>query len=307
MPWALGAYLIFTLIRLYGSWRGRLPGWFPTLSVLIDMSLPMLVIWSFHLQYEQPPSFYLKAPTLLYVFIFIAAALRFEARYVAIAGAAAIVGWAVLVVYAVDHQPLAMSATTSAFPTAIPLGPSSTRSSRPPRYHPDPRHRARPGAVDPPSGGHGGARSARFFDKSVAEQIRGRARGGGRPGPGARGGGVRRHPRLHVLGNQLAGRADGVLAVPAAHGAADPAPRHHDKFWATASWQRSARRCRPRPMPPTSCAPSTRSRRCRRLVDRALGRQLAADPRRYGGGGGAPVFGAVGEFERLEYTASASR
>jgi adenylate cyclase len=59
------------------------------------------MIWSFHLQYQQPPSFYLKSPTLLYVFIFIALrALRFEARYVITAGVVAAVGWAAMAVYA---------------------------------------------------------------------------------------------------------------------------------------------------------------------------------------------------------------
>ena len=31
-------------------------------SVVFDMGLLMTLIWSFHLQYAQPPSFYLKAP-----------------------------------------------------------------------------------------------------------------------------------------------------------------------------------------------------------------------------------------------------
>ena len=81
MPYALAAYFGFTVLRLGLAYRGRLPGWLLSLSVVIDMALLMGLIWSFHLQYHQPPSFYLKAPTLLYVFIFIALrALRFEAR-----------------------------------------------------------------------------------------------------------------------------------------------------------------------------------------------------------------------------------
>ncbi|CAN0464810.1 unnamed protein product, partial [Discosporangium mesarthrocarpum] len=83
VPWALVVYLVFTLIRLWASCRMRLPGWFLTLSIIIDMALLMALIWSFHRTYQQPPSFYLKAPTLLYVFIFIALrALRFDALYV---------------------------------------------------------------------------------------------------------------------------------------------------------------------------------------------------------------------------------
>lgn len=104
VPWALVVYLVFTLIRLWASCRMRLPGWFLTLSIIIDMALLMALIWSFHRTYQQPPSFYLKAPTLLYVFIFIALrALRFDALYVILAGATAIIGWGVLVWYAVVY------------------------------------------------------------------------------------------------------------------------------------------------------------------------------------------------------------
>ncbi len=111
-PWALGLYLAFTLIRLIASYRVRLPGWFLTLSVIADMALLMVLIWSFHRTYQQPPSFYLKAPTLLYVFIFIALrALRFDARYVLLAGGTAIIGWAALVTYAAVLDTEGMSIT----------------------------------------------------------------------------------------------------------------------------------------------------------------------------------------------------
>jgi adenylate cyclase len=103
VPWVLAFYLSFTLLRLVLAHRGRLPGWFLALSVVIDIALLMSLIWSFHIQYAQPPSFVLKAPTLLYVFIFIALrALRFEARYVLLTGAAAAIGWLLLVALAVD-------------------------------------------------------------------------------------------------------------------------------------------------------------------------------------------------------------
>lgn len=106
VPWAIGGYLVFTGLRLFLAYRISLPGWFLVLSILIDMGLLFGLIWSFHLQYEQPPSFYLKAPTLLYVFIFIALrALRFRAVYVIVAGAVAAFGWAMLMLYAVSIDP----------------------------------------------------------------------------------------------------------------------------------------------------------------------------------------------------------
>lgn len=106
VPWALAAYLAFTLVRMASSRRGPLPQWLVALSVVADMALLFGLIWSFHLQYGQPAAFYLKAPTLLYVFIFIALrALRFEARFVVLAGLAAAAGWLLLVAYAVLLDP----------------------------------------------------------------------------------------------------------------------------------------------------------------------------------------------------------
>ena len=99
---ALMTYFVFSVFRVWLSYRVRLPGWFLSLSVGADLALLMTVIWSFHIQYDQPASFYLKAPTFSYVFIFIALrALRFEARYVALAGLVSAGGWMLLVAYVV--------------------------------------------------------------------------------------------------------------------------------------------------------------------------------------------------------------
>ena len=106
VPVALGLYFLFTLLRLALAYRRWLPAWFLALSVIIDVALLMLLIWSFHLQYMQPPAFYLKAPTVLYLFIFIALrTLRFEPGYVLLTGLAAIVGWGGLVAYAALVDP----------------------------------------------------------------------------------------------------------------------------------------------------------------------------------------------------------
>lgn len=106
VPWVIGAYTIFTLLRLILAYRISLPGWFLLVSIVIDMALLFGLIWSFHIQYMQPASFYLKVPTLLYVFIFIALrALRFEARFVFAAGIVAAIGWTVLVVYVITVDP----------------------------------------------------------------------------------------------------------------------------------------------------------------------------------------------------------
>ena len=76
--------------------------WVLYLSIVLDMALLLALIWSFHLEYGQPPSFYLKAPTMIYVFIFIGLrVLTFRARYVVVAGLTAAAGWAALAAYAV--------------------------------------------------------------------------------------------------------------------------------------------------------------------------------------------------------------
>lgn len=102
--WALLAYFLFTLLRLALSYRISLPAWFLALSVVADMLLLLGIIWSFHIDYGQPPAFYLKAPTLLYVFLFISIrALRFDSRYVVLAGCAAAAGWLFMIGYAIFY------------------------------------------------------------------------------------------------------------------------------------------------------------------------------------------------------------
>jgi len=105
VPYVLSFYFIFTIIRLILSYRMRLPGWLIGLSIVADMVLLFGTIFSFHIQYMQPPSFYLKAPTVLYIFIFIALrSLRFESRYILLSGLAAIVGWIFMVGYVVYYD-----------------------------------------------------------------------------------------------------------------------------------------------------------------------------------------------------------
>ena len=102
IPVVLGGYALFTLVRLYLSRRERLVPWVIYLSIVLDMAILLALIWSFHLKYGQPPSFYLKVPTMIYVFIFIGLrVLSFRARYVVAAGLTAAAGWAALAAYAV--------------------------------------------------------------------------------------------------------------------------------------------------------------------------------------------------------------
>lgn len=104
VPFALSAYALFTAMRIWLAYSGRLGVWLRSLSILVDMTLLTVTIWSFHLQYGQPAAFYLKAPTFAYFFIFIALrALAFSPGYVLLAGATAAVGWLALLFYALNE------------------------------------------------------------------------------------------------------------------------------------------------------------------------------------------------------------
>ena len=106
-PYTIGLYLALTAVGLAWALTRRLPDWAVYVSIFFDMSILMALIWSFHVQYQQPPSFYLKVPTLLYIFIFIALrALRFRARFVVAAGLMAATGWLAMIAYVVFSDPV---------------------------------------------------------------------------------------------------------------------------------------------------------------------------------------------------------
>ncbi|MGI9390965.1 MAG: adenylate/guanylate cyclase domain-containing protein [Boseongicola sp.] len=101
VPIALAAYFVFTVFRVVLSYRVTLPGWYLIMSIFVDVMLLCGLIFSFHLQYVQPAAFYLKAPTMIYLFIFISLrALRFDPRFVLMAGLISVAGWLAMVAYA---------------------------------------------------------------------------------------------------------------------------------------------------------------------------------------------------------------
>lgn len=101
----LATYGLFCLLRLGLAYARLLRPWMLYLSVVVDIALLMGLIYSFHYKYAQPAVFYLKVPTLLYVFLFIALrALRFEARFVLFTGFVAILGWIGLILYALGGR-----------------------------------------------------------------------------------------------------------------------------------------------------------------------------------------------------------
>jgi len=112
VPWALSTYMGFSLLRIWLAKKRKLADWMLYLSAVVDIALLMGLIWSFHLQYEQPASFYLKVPTVLYVFIFISIrALHFDPKFVIATGLSAAIGWSILVLYVVYGDPADMMLT----------------------------------------------------------------------------------------------------------------------------------------------------------------------------------------------------
>ena len=59
VPWALGVYGAFTVFRLLLAYRNRLGHRMLMVSVVVDISVLMVTIWSFHIQYGQVAAFYL--------------------------------------------------------------------------------------------------------------------------------------------------------------------------------------------------------------------------------------------------------
>ena len=106
VPYVLGAYLMLASVGLVWGWLREPPDWAGYISILFDFCLLYGLMISFHIQYGQPASFILKAPSLLYVFIFIAIrALRFHPKFVLMAGGVAALGWAVVIVYVTRIDP----------------------------------------------------------------------------------------------------------------------------------------------------------------------------------------------------------
>ena len=100
---ALSAYIAFSVVRTWLVMRDRTPGWFVALSICADVSIVIGLIWSFHIEYQQPPGFALKAPTFTYLLVLIVLrALRFEPRYVIAAGLAGALGWGLLTFTAIS-------------------------------------------------------------------------------------------------------------------------------------------------------------------------------------------------------------
>ena len=79
--------------------RGELPERTLTILNVIDVGLLVWLIWSYQYAYQHPAGGILKSPSFDLLLVLVALrALRFQPRAILVTGAAALVGWAALVI-----------------------------------------------------------------------------------------------------------------------------------------------------------------------------------------------------------------
>lgn len=94
-PIILAGFLATTGLRTWFHARPEAKGPDESFWIFADFTFLYLLIYSFHIQYEQGPGVYLKSTTASFAFFLIAIrAVHLELRAVALAGAAAVFGWA---------------------------------------------------------------------------------------------------------------------------------------------------------------------------------------------------------------------
>ena len=98
VPYALAAMCLALAIRVAAlAILPRISRIWAYLSVVMDVSVIIALIWSFHLQYGESLALFLKAPTQLYLFVVIAwHGLTLDPLRVAFAGIMAAAGWLLL-------------------------------------------------------------------------------------------------------------------------------------------------------------------------------------------------------------------
>ncbi len=180
IPCTLAVYALITAGRLALALSGRLTPVLLSVSVVVDMAVLMVTIWSFHLQYDAEAAIYLKAPTVMYAFILIVLrAMRFEVRYVVLAGVSAMLGWLALVIYAVyatDGMHVTHSFAEYATSSAILVGAEVDKAiafAAVTAVLAIAITRARRLMETAAAESHAASELARFFDPEVAGDIRG--------------------------------------------------------------------------------------------------------------------------------------
>ena len=101
----LSLFTIIILFRLWLVYSEQLKAGILGLLVVVEMSLLLFIIWTYHLQYETSELINLKSPLIHFIYLLICLrALRFEPKWVLLSGFTAIIGWGLIVWKAVSNQ-----------------------------------------------------------------------------------------------------------------------------------------------------------------------------------------------------------
>jgi len=102
VPFGLSLFAILVVTRLYFTYTKQLTNQFLGFSVVAEMLILMVTIWTYHIQFESQEIVNLKNTHFNYVFILIALrALRFEPLWVILSGLTAAISWIAIVVHAI--------------------------------------------------------------------------------------------------------------------------------------------------------------------------------------------------------------
>lgn len=97
----LGLFTILVLVRAWFAYTRQLTPIILGISVITEMASLIVIIWSYHLQFEVTPTIDLKNPHFVYIFVLIALrGLRFEPIWVVLSGVTGALGWIALVINA---------------------------------------------------------------------------------------------------------------------------------------------------------------------------------------------------------------
>lgn len=113
------------LARLFLAWKERLKGLILYAFLAIDLFALTLLIWSFHIQYQQPVTLSLRAPTFLYFFIFLAVrGLSYDYKKLLFVLVGSVALWASVVIYVISFKNIRITSNFSEFlqPNTVIIG-----------------------------------------------------------------------------------------------------------------------------------------------------------------------------------------
>ncbi len=114
VPTVIGIYVPILIVRAILSFFEKMRGIALHIFTFLDIAIIISLIWVYHIQYQSDPAISLKAPTYVFLLVFIAIrSLRFRANYLVTALLTSLIGWVGLLVYSIMN--LGGASVTSSF------------------------------------------------------------------------------------------------------------------------------------------------------------------------------------------------